>query len=75
MAQGSKAEQRRWWLNNRFKYIDSKYLTGDAKNKTIMLRAYSRSNFELTPFINCYVTAVFDQATEGLTVTKKSMLL
>ena len=37
-----------------------------------MLRAYSRSNFELTPFINCYVTAVFDQATEGLTVTKKA---
>ena len=37
-----------------------------------MLRAYARSNFEVTPYINCYSTAVFDQATEGLTVTKKA---
>ena len=73
MAQGSKAEQRRWWLANRFKYIDSKYRTGDASGKTIMLRAYQRSNFEITPYINCYSTAVFDQATEGLTVTNKAM--
>ena len=72
MAQGSKAEQRRWWLANRFKYIDSKYRTGEASEKTIMLRAYARSNFEVTPYINCYSTAVFDQATEGLTITKKA---
>ena len=25
MLQGSKAEQRKWWLYNRFRYIDSKY--------------------------------------------------
>ena len=29
MMQGSKREQRRWWLNNRFKYMDSKW-NGDV---------------------------------------------
>ena len=30
MLQGSKAEQRKWWLYNRFRYLDSKYNAGDA---------------------------------------------
>ena len=65
MAQGAKAEQRKWWLYNRFKYLDSKYMAGDAKANTIMLRAYQKSNFKITPYINCYLTAVFDQDTAG----------
>lgn len=69
MAQGSKAEQRKWWLWNRFKYLDSKYRCGDAKDQNIMLRAYTRSNLEITPYINCYVTGVFDQAVDDLMVT------
>ena len=72
MLQGSKEEQRRWWTYNRFRYLDSKYLTGDASKQNIMLRAYKRSTFNITPYINCYVTAVFDQAKDGLTVTKDS---
>jgi len=72
MAQGSKAEQRRWWLANRFRYMDSKYLTGDAKGTTLMLRAYAKSNFEVVPYINCYVTGVFDQAIDDLTVTHRA---
>jgi hypothetical protein len=28
MLQGSKAEQRKWWLYNRFRYMDSKYEGG-----------------------------------------------
>lgn len=63
MAQGSKAEQRKWWLYNRFRYLDSKYRTGDASGTTIMLRAYQRSSFKVEPYINCFVTAVFDQVT------------
>ena len=61
MLQGSKAEQRRWWLYNRFRYLDSKYRTGDAKGVNIMLRAYSRGAFDFVPYANCYVTAIFDQ--------------
>lgn len=61
MIQGSKAEQRRWWLYNRFRYLDSKYRTGDAKGVNIMLRAYSRGSFDFVPYANCYVTAIFDQ--------------
>ena len=30
MLLGSKTEQRKWWLYNRFRYIDSKYIAGDA---------------------------------------------
>ena len=72
MTQGSKAEQRKWWLSNRFKYLDSKYLTGDAKDTNIMLRAYQRSSFKVKPYLNCYLTGVFDQATAGNTVTQKA---
>jgi len=69
MAQGSKEEQRKWWLWNRFRYLDSKYRTGDAKGENIMLRAYQRANLTVTPYINCYITGVFDQAVDDLMVT------
>ena len=74
MCQGSKEQQRKWWLYNRFRYIDSKYLAGDAKasDHNIMLRAYQKSDFTITPYINCYVTGIFDQATDDLTVTRKA---
>ena len=60
MLQGSKAEQRKWWLANRFKYIDSKYRTGDAKSTTIMLRAYQKGDFHIVPYNSLYATAAFD---------------
>lgn len=34
-----------------------------------MIRAYQRDNLHITPYINSYITAVFDQAKDGLTVT------
>lgn len=37
-----------------------------------MLRAYQRDNLHLTPYINCYVTAAFDQQVDDLMVTKKA---
>ena len=39
MAQGSKAEQRKWWMYNRFRYMDSKYNAGDAQSDVIQLRS------------------------------------
>lgn len=37
-AQGSREEHRKWWLYNRFKYMDSKYNTGDYTADYITMR-------------------------------------
>ena len=54
MAQGSKAEQRKWWLYNRFRYIDSKYNAGDALTDVITLRGYARGDITVTPYADIY---------------------
>ncbi len=54
MMQGSKAEQRKWWLNNRFRYIDSKYNAGDALTDVITLRGYAKANITVTPYADIY---------------------
>lgn len=54
MLQGSKAEQRKWWLYNRFRYIDSKYNAGDALTDVIQLRGYAKSNVTVTPYADIY---------------------
>ena len=59
MLQGSKAEQRKWWLNGRFRYIDSKYNTGDAANKYIYMRLFNNGTLTITPAIDMYVGASF----------------
>ena len=62
MLQGSKAEQRKWWLYNRFRYLDSKYNAGDAQEDYIMLRSYAVADIEVTPYADIYATAAFDSA-------------
>lgn len=62
MLQGAKSEQRKWWLANRFNYLDSKYQTGSATANQIMMRVYKKSNITITPYINCYVDVTFDNA-------------
>lgn len=54
MAQGSKAEQRKWWLYNRFRYIDSKYNAGDAQSDVITLRGYAKDDISVTPYADIY---------------------
>ncbi len=54
MLQGSKAEQRKWWLYNRFRYIDSKYNAGDALSDLIQLRGYAKANITVTPYADIY---------------------
>ena len=54
MMQGSKAEQRKWWLYNRFRYIDSKYNAGDALLDVIQVRGYAKSNVTVTPYADIY---------------------
>lgn len=62
MLQGSKAEQRKWWLYNRFRYLDSKYNAGDTLEDYIMLRSYAVADITVTPYADIYATAKFDSA-------------
>ena len=57
MMQGSKEEQRKWWLYNRFQYMDSKWSAGDARSKVITVRAYRTGTISVTPYADLYVVA------------------
>ena len=59
MLLGSKAEQRKWWLYNRFRYIDSKYNAGDSLTDVITLRGYAKSNITITPYADVYATVKY----------------
>ncbi|MDR2913941.1 MAG: leucine-rich repeat protein [Tannerella sp.] len=63
-AQGSRAEHRKWWLSNRFKYIDSKYNAADFLNDYVTMRLYTpetwsgikpNADFMLTPYLDSYL--------------------
>lgn len=54
MLQGDKRSQRDWWLFNRFRYLDSKYQTGDAITQYAMIRCYATAPITLTPYANIY---------------------
>ena len=54
MLLGKKEMQRKWWLYNRFRFLDSKYITGNSMDTRIMIRAKSKANVWLTPYINMY---------------------
>ena len=66
MLQGSKTEQRKWWLYNRFKYLDSKYVAGEALTDVIQLRGYAKDNITITPFNDIYVDVKFGSSTEQI---------
>lgn len=63
MVQGSKEEQFKWWLYNRFRYSDSKYVTGDAVNNIISMRVFNSGTLTLTPAIDLYVGVSFGGGT------------
>lgn len=54
MLQGSKESQRKAWLSNRFKYMDSKYQTALSNEKYITLRCYSPGDITLTLYNHVY---------------------
>ena len=78
MCLGSKEEQRKWWLFNRFRYIDSKYTAGYALDNYIQCRVYRKSDLTITPYASIYASASFDssivrvRALRGKTVKVKS---
>ena len=59
MLLGSKAEQRKWWLYNRFRYMDSKYNAGDSLTDVITLRGYAKSDITITPYADVYATVKY----------------
>ena len=59
MLQGSKEEQRKWWLTNRFRYMDSKYVTGDAVNSVISMRVFNSGTLTLTAATDLYLAVRF----------------
>ena len=56
MLQGSKAEQRKWWLYNRFRYLDSKYNAGDSLSDFITLRGYAKADVTVEPYADIYAS-------------------
>lgn len=68
MLQGSKSSQRKWWLYNRFRYLDSKYIAGDALEDYIELRPRAVADLTITPYADIYATAEF----EGQIVQKRA---
>lgn len=54
MLQGKKEQQRKWWLYNRFRYLDSKYNTGSSMSTRITLRAHAQGNIKLKAYVNMY---------------------
>ena len=59
MLQGSKAEQRKWWLYNRFRYIDSKYNAGDSLSDVITVRGYAKANITVRPYADVYASVKY----------------
>ena len=59
MLQGSKEEQRKWWLYNRFRYMDSKFNAGDALTDIIQVRSYAKSDITITPYADIYPAVKF----------------
>ena len=59
MLQGSKEEQRKWWLYNRFRYMDAKYNAGDALSDVIQLRGYAKANVTVKPYADIYAAVKF----------------
>ena len=59
MLQGSKAEQRQWWMYNRFRYLDSKYNAGDALTDVVTLRGYAKDDITVTPYADIYATVKY----------------
>lgn len=63
MLQGSKKEQRKWWLYNRLRYLDSKYDTGNASANIINIRFFNGGVLRLKTAIPMYAAVSFGGGT------------
>ena len=86
-AQGSRAEHRKWWLYNRFLYMDSKYTAGDFLSDFATMRLYTpqswagvapNADFTIVPFADQYVMVKYgsymvgQRGKKGVSVTIKA---
>lgn len=62
MLQGKKEQWMKWWLYNRFRYLDSKYITGTSMTNRITIRAHQKANVKLTSYVNMYGHVYFNAA-------------
>lgn len=61
-AQGSRLDHIKWWLHNRFNYMDSKYTASAYKSDYMTLRLYTPSTWqEVEPNATIRVTPYADQ--------------
>lgn len=61
-AQGDRREHLKWWLANRFKYLDSKYYAKDYADDFVSMRIYSPSDTTTTsavPFNGAFTLTSF----------------
>lgn len=63
-AQGSRIDHIKWWIYNRFKYMDSKYTAAEFRSNYLTMRLYTPSSWQdvepnaeitVTPYIDQYV--------------------
>lgn len=54
MLLGKKELQRAWWLFNRFRYMDSKYVTGTSMENRIIIRAHEKADISLRAYVPIY---------------------
>ena len=62
MLQGKKEMWIKWWLYNRFRYLDSKYCTGSSMENRITIRAHQKANVFLTAYANIVGHVFFNAA-------------
>lgn len=52
----------KWWLYNRFRYLDSKYVTGSSMENRITIRAHQKANVFLKSYANIVGHVYFNAA-------------
>ena len=62
MLQGKKEHWTKWWLYNRFRYMDSKYVTGSSMENRITIRAHQKANVFLKSYANIVGHVYFNAA-------------
>ena len=78
-CQGSRKAHRLWWLYNRFRYMDSKYIAGDYMNNFATMRIYTpvswqgvkpNANITITPYAGQYVNIKYGSYLVGARTEK-----
>ena len=81
MCLGLKTEQRKWWLYNRFKYIDSKYNAGDASADSVSMRTYYEPaegetyGITVTPYADIYATVMYGVSKSSVRAPRNQAIL